>query len=35
MILGNMEVDKLFDVAIPIKYGGNTFNGKTVFKNIS
>ena len=35
MILRNIEVDKPSDVAIPIKYGFNTFNGKTAFKKIS
>ena len=29
MILRNIEEDKPFDVAIPIKYGRSTFNGKT------
>ena len=35
MILKKMEVDKPTDVAIPIKYGMNIFNGKTVFTKIS
>ena len=35
MILRKIEVDKPTDVAVPIKYGMNIFNGKTVFTNIS
>ena len=35
MILRKIEVDKPTDVPVPIKYGMNIFNGKTVFTKIS